>query len=184
MVVPAVVVLGSSMALLAPRVFIHIEGLLRFVTDVIGNSSVDFQHMDGQINNLIPLIKFKEYVMNYDIWAVLFGSGLGTSAFINSSPKLYFEIGYPHCNSSEHCMKLASLAFSSLCCFCKCEMGRISSQKSLYVSLPWIYLMVLCTYLAHRNDGFLIFFGILIAVCNLRWLPDKPALENSTGPAK
>lgn len=125
-----------------------------------------------QSNNIFPLWSIYQKISNFDLLTVFFGSGIGSSAVLNSNLGDFFgnEIVNPHAQITRILFEGGILGFTLYVYFFykifKTFIKGISLKSKNYYTI--IYFMFLGSSLAHRSTAIFVFTGIIFALLRIR----------------
>lgn len=129
-----------------------------------------------QSSNVFPLWATLQNILNFNLLPVLFGSGLGTSAIVNSN---LGDFGGAIANS--HAQITRTLFESGFVGLWLYILFFYTPFKILLKHLPkvnrqffyFVFFMLLGTSLGHRSTTIFVFTGIVISICHI-WFQQAP----------
>ena len=170
-------------ATMYPRVTRHVSGIFAFFMDLFSGNGHQFNNLAGQVNNFFPIIEYLRFWSEANLLGVFFGAGLGASAIVNSfSPALNYEMIFPN---AQIVRMIYETGLVGVVIFVW-TFGKVARWAQAFMTptlaryLPILFLLTISSYFAHRNDGFLIFFGLLIATLSFCQKSKKTMIHQET----
>tara|TARA_B110000008_G_scaffold240274_1_gene247497 strand:- start:637 stop:1908 length:1272 start_codon:yes stop_codon:yes gene_type:complete len=146
------------------RLSFYYEQIL-LIPDYLSNEVKLPYHIGNQIVNIYPFWLTYLKLINLDLFAFLFGSGIGSSA-IEKYPFSYQDLTSPHAQITRLLFEVGIAGFISWCCilFAPIKSFRYILPQNKWNSMFFYFVLLLAISLAHRTHLIFIYVAIVYAV--------------------